>query len=125
MAKINLLQETVEILHSHDKTPEAVRWVGSKDGKYAVTWEEFSRFADCVYDRDYNKQYVARDLVVVGDNWWLERKEYEGAEWWIFLQFPQAKAANAFSTVFIDKDDRGWLTIEQIKRHQKIYEEVR
>jgi hypothetical protein len=24
------------------------------------------------------------DLIIVGDNWWLERKEYDGSEWFEF-----------------------------------------
>ena len=33
---------------------------------------------------------VAEDLVVVGDNWWIERHEYDGNEWWEYKE--KAKA---------------------------------
>ena len=28
------------------------------------------------------------DLLIVGDDWWLERHEYDGAEWWEFKTLP-------------------------------------
>lgn len=28
-------------------------------------------------------------LKIVGDNWWLERHEYDGAEWFEFKTLPQ------------------------------------
>ena len=33
---MHLLNETVEFMRAHGKTPDDVRWVGSADGKYAV-----------------------------------------------------------------------------------------
>jgi len=24
----------------------------------------------------------------VGDDWWLERHEYDGSEWWVFQKLP-------------------------------------
>lgn len=28
------------------------------------------------------------DLLVVGNNWWLERHNYDGSEWWEFKRLP-------------------------------------
>ena len=116
MSKINLLQETLEKLQENGKEPENVLWVGSKNGEYAVEWSEFAQLADRDYDRDFNSQLVAKDLVVVGENWWLERKDYEGAEWWVFMSFPQ-KAEEATELQFIFADhvgENGWLSLKQI-----------
>lgn len=30
---------------------------------------------------------AATDLIVCGKNWWLERHEYDGAEWWEFKEY--------------------------------------
>ena len=67
----NLLKETLEVLEKYGKSPKDVRWVGSRDGRYAITWEEFEKIADIEYDNSFGAQEVAMDLVVVGDDWWL------------------------------------------------------
>jgi len=46
---VNLLVETVEVLREHGKSEEDVRWVGSKDGEFAITWDEFVKIADEEY----------------------------------------------------------------------------
>ena len=32
---------------------------------------------------------VAKDLVLVGEDWWLDREEYDGSEWWRFNKKPE------------------------------------
>ena len=32
---------------------------------------------------------MAEDLVVVGDNWWIERRDYDGSEWWEYKEKPK------------------------------------
>lgn len=32
---------------------------------------------------------VLEDFVVVGDNWWIERHEYDGNEWWEYKEKPK------------------------------------
>lgn len=84
-----LIEETVKGLEELDKTPAMVEWVGSRDGQYAMAWEEFvKQFADLDYDDGFGRQEIANDLVVVGENWWLERHEYDGSEWWEFKELP-------------------------------------
>lgn len=85
----NLLAETLRSLNYGGKSPADVRWVGSKDGTYAITWEQFEFLAaDLDYDSGYGGSEIAGDLAVVGDDWWLERHEYDGSEWWEFKQLP-------------------------------------
>ncbi len=86
----NLLEETVQKLVAHLKTPDDVRWVGNEE--VSITWEQFSELADNNYDERFGRQDVARDLMVVGDNWWLERGEYDGSEWWEFKSIPITSA---------------------------------
>lgn len=97
----NLLTETSEILAQNGKSGDEVRWVGSKDGRYAISWQEFASIAaDVVYDSGYGGNEIASELVVVGDDWWLERGEYDGAEWWDFKCQPQRLLdAQQFNTV--------------------------
>ena len=47
------------------------------------------KLADVEYDDGFGGQTVAKDLLVVGDGWWLERNEYDGSEWWEFRRPPQ------------------------------------
>lgn len=82
----NLKDETIAILREHNKTPEDVRWVGCDS--YRIPIAEFWEQADKEYDDSYGSAEVATDLLVVGDDWWLERGEYDGSEWWDFKQMP-------------------------------------
>lgn len=87
----NLLQETIKVLAAHKLTPKDVVWVGSEDGTYATNWDGFAKIADREYNSGLGGQEVIRDLVVVGEDWWLERHEYDGSEWWEFKQLPKQK----------------------------------
>lgn len=82
----NLLTETIETLKNHDKTPTDVLWLGSKEAHF--NWEIFRQLADESYDDGYGCAEVAENLCVVGDNWWLERHEYDGREWWEYKELP-------------------------------------
>lgn len=84
---MNLLEETLKALDNANKSPEHVLWVGLKDVR--TDWNNFTQIAICVnYDDGYGAQEIADDLVIVGDNWWLERMEYDGSEWWEFKEKP-------------------------------------
>lgn len=82
----NLLQETIYYLKEHDLTENDVIWVGSQDLHFS--FKHFATIADIEYDSGYGAPQVATDLLVVGEDWWLERHEYDGSEWWEFKQIP-------------------------------------
>lgn len=84
----NLLKETIEKIQRNDKSIDQVKWIGSIDGNFAIKWDEFITIADIEYDSSYGSNKIAMDLVVVADNWWLERHEYDGSEWWEFKEMP-------------------------------------
>lgn len=86
---INLLTETEAILAQHGKTPADVKWVGSADGTKASTWADWAEVANRDYDNELWRINVATDLVVVGNNFWLERHNYDGIEWWEFKKLPK------------------------------------
>lgn len=83
----NLLEETVSYLKDCGKNPSDVRWVGSVSYGY-FDWEYFAKIADVEYYNGFGGQEVASDLKVVGDDWWLERHEYDGSEWWEYKSLP-------------------------------------
>ena len=82
----NLLEETIDILKRNGKTENDVIYCCGDSFKF--TWENFKNISNVNYDDGYGSPEVARDLKVVGDNFWLERNEYDGSEWWEFKQIP-------------------------------------
>ena len=85
----NLLEETKADLSDNHKTPKDVLWIGTADGSKAIIWEAFEEMANFDYDSGYGKAEIRLDLVVVGKDWWLERYEYDGAEWWVYKEQPK------------------------------------
>ena len=96
---MNLLNETLNILKENGKTTADVRWVGRASISAKCGWDDFSKQADFEYNDGYGWQEIPADLVVVGDNWWLERAEYDGSEWWEFKTIPKGPrwSSHAFS----------------------------
>jgi hypothetical protein len=110
----NLLEETIAILWGEGKTPSDVEWVGSENGQYAISWDEFKEISNVQYDAGFGGQEIISDLVVVGKDFWLSRGEYDGSEWWDYNTMPMlSNEAKPFSTV---KDPFGasWVTIEEV-----------
>lgn len=88
---MNLLDETEKILKENNKDWEDVEWIGNKEGDTIVSVDEFVKLADKEYDNDFGEPEVLQSLVVVGDNWWLERWDYDGSEGWTFKTKPVKK----------------------------------
>ena len=88
---VNLLEETEDKLRNCHKAPKDVLWIGTDDGTEAITWDEFAKMADFNYDDDYGKIDIRLNLVVVGKDWWMERHEYDGSEWWEYKEQPKLK----------------------------------
>lgn len=82
----NLKEETLADLRKHGKSAEDVRWVGTSGREFPldVFWKE----ADRTYDDGFGGAEVNECLMVVGDDWWLERHEYDGSEWWEYKEHP-------------------------------------
>lgn len=109
---MNLVKETIEDVEKNGYSESDIEWVGSKDGKYGMSWDSFKKaFGKIEYDCGYGGQEVAKDLVVVGNDWWLERQEYDGAEEWSFKKMPVAcKNQSSF-----DKILGCWNTLREIQ----------
>lgn len=99
MSRINLLEETINILKNHRKDESDILWVGrrymdyhSSNQEYITyknTWEYFRKKANFYYDNGYGYEKVPTDLIVVGKDFWLERHSYDGSEWWEFKEIPK------------------------------------
>ena len=83
---MNLLQETTKKLMAYDKTWDDVLWIGGSE--FTISIEDFKRLANKEYDNSYGSPKVAQDLKIVGKDWWLERAEYDGSEWWSYKAYP-------------------------------------
>jgi|SRR6267143_1107027 len=89
MSQTNLLQETLETLKAAGKTVSDVAWVRfGKDTEFQCSWADFAAAADFTYDNGYGGAEIDRSLKIVGADWWLERGEYDGSEWWEFKTLP-------------------------------------
>jgi hypothetical protein len=84
---MNLLKETIEVLKENKKGIEDVGWVGTRYSY--MMWAEFEKIADYEYDSGYGGQEINDKLLVVGKDFWLERHEYDGSEWWEYKEQPQ------------------------------------
>lgn len=93
---INLLKETIECLNENGKQTSDVLWVGrnyyiyktDESFCYKSTWDDFCLKANFEYDNGYGGAEIPMDLVIVGKDFWLERGEYDGSEWWEFKTMP-------------------------------------
>jgi len=85
---MNLLKETLEVLERNKVSPSDVCFV--TDGKSDCGWKEFADNADFEYDEGYGGNEINLSLKIVGKDWWLERGEYDGSEWWEFKRRPMA-----------------------------------
>lgn len=85
----NLWEETIEILKNHSLTWGDVDAVILDYDNVIISKENFEEVARKTnYDSGYGCAEIRSDLIIVGWNWWLERAEYEGVEWWEFKSKP-------------------------------------
>lgn len=105
---INLLEEIIDKIKNNGKQESAVKWVGVH-GK-SFSWEEFKKIADFEYDNSFGVENIDSSLIIVGIDWWIERHEYDGSEWWEFKILP-------------DKPPLGTPVPEDIKTRSQIEDE--
>lgn len=117
MVKMELLSETLQALDDYGKSNKDVKWVGSADGKYIISWNAFEKIAVRLeYNNGFGGQEIASDLVIVGKNWWLERSEYDGSEAWEFKAKPSKSLKSKNFDLVKSQSGRAWRTIEQIEQ---------
>lgn len=90
-----LLAETVAAIEENEHGVEDVVWVEWHDKRawpkiesFSCTWAEFATIAAERYDSGYGLAEIDEGLKVVGKDWWLERHEYDGSEWWEYKTMP-------------------------------------
>ena len=53
-----------------------------------MTVEDFIEHANFEYNDGYGIEEINTDLILVGKDFWLERHEYDGSEWWEYKSMP-------------------------------------
>lgn len=82
----NFYEEIVEILEENNKTINDIIWIGTR--KYKVNKEKFLEDSKHLkYDDGYGLAVINGNLIIAGDNWYLERWEYDGSEGFSFIPF--------------------------------------
>ena len=85
---MNLLNETRDILLSNNKTFDDVLFVGDGSTHTKMTVKEFLEHANVEYSGGYGLEEINTKLILVGKDFWLERHEYDGSEWWEYKSMP-------------------------------------
>lgn len=81
----NFYEETSETLKSIGKTLEDVAYV-SLNGKNYKPEKFFDVIKGIEYDSGYGAQEINASLeIVFNDSSHLERREYDGSEWWSYV----------------------------------------
>ena len=95
---MNLLEETVEFLKKmgHSERTSIYKVIFVTDGQKSCSWKKFKEQADLEYDESFGSNEINLNLKVVGKDWWLERHEYDGSEWWEFKTMPKRKEFSEF-----------------------------
>lgn len=85
---INFKEETLDILEEHGKTWDDVKFIQTSEWQVASKFD-FLVHMDFEYDNGFGGARIPLDLIIAGTDWWLERGEYDGSEWWEFKQMPK------------------------------------
>lgn len=86
---MNLIKETIEILRENGKCITDIKWIGGDDWSLLPDKTDIKTILNIEYDEGFGSNVIDDDFVVVGDDWWLERNEYDGSEWWEFKTLPE------------------------------------
>lgn len=95
----NFFRETKDKLNEHEKVPQDVLWIGNNEKSFS--WDQFSRTADFEYDHGFGNQRIKGDLVIVGEDWWLERVEYDDSGQWQFKTLPKCPDSHLEKSMYL------------------------
>jgi hypothetical protein len=113
----SILRETLEVLSEHGKSGEDIIWCGNEEFGY-FTWKEFVELIR-LNPYDDQDQDIPRDLLIVGSDFWLERHECEGGEWWQFNSQPKRPANHVKLCRLIGTV---WDTLQKVQAENKEFD---
>lgn len=112
----NFYDEIIDILEDNNKTINDIVWIGTR--KYKINKEKFLEDSkNLKYDNGYGISVINDDLIIAGNNWYLERWEYDGSEGFRFvslLEEPQEEKEYMRNFIIPEKylRDYRWLKKE-------------
>ena len=96
---INFKDETLNKLKKYNKSEKDIMFV--TDGENYCNFSEFlNLIQDYKYDDGWGIPYINLSLKIVGNDWWLERHEYDGAEGWVFKTLPPKPNVKSLSILW-------------------------
>ena len=109
---INLYEEIIGILEAHNKTIADIQYIicpkvydfnsvyermHYNDKLYSININNFMEIAKRTnYDNGYGGNEIPLSLKIVGKDWWLERDEYDGSEWFEYKTLPEKPEEELF-----------------------------
>ena len=119
---VNFKEETLEELKERGKTWKDVKFIQGNSFTVLNSKEDFLKLMDFEYDSGYGSPEIATDLIIVGEDWWLERHEYDGSEWWEYKELPKLntcfKPIKYLCSTQVDKI--GWKTLEELNKEPEV-----
>lgn len=109
MGLIDLYDETMGVLSKNKKTFDDVIAICGKE--FQITKDDFLKYSHTEYNNGFGACRVAKDLLIIGSDWWLERNENRGAEYWKFKRFPNYKNLpfKKINALTLDQADENWV----------------
>lgn len=90
---MNLREETLNCLERHGKSSQDVVAVCGLE--FSIPWDNFISLADTDYDNGFGGEEVACDLKIIGKDFVMVRRGYDGSEWWCYIgTIPPEKTEN-------------------------------
>lgn len=78
--------ETFKAITDSAHWPTDVTFVGQNDGELGMDWVQFTNESQFIYDSGYGTAEIPANLIIqFNDGSWLERREYDGSEWWEYV----------------------------------------
>ncbi len=83
----SLYEETFRVLEQNGKHIDDIEFIVC-EGQLIPLDKFFDAIIDLWYDNGYGGIEINETLMIVGKDWWLEREEYDGSEWWEYKELP-------------------------------------
>ena len=108
----SLFDETVTILESHDKTISDIEYIGSSETKINTN-KALELMKKTNYHSGYGSQKIAQNLMIKGNGFIMTRGEYDGSEWWDYMQ-TEPSLPQVDTDVKSFEANIGWESLEEI-----------
>lgn len=109
----NLFEETIEVLGSHNKTIADIEYIGSSETKINTNNAlELMKKTD--YYSGYGGQEIAQNLMIKGNGFIMTRGEYDGSEWWDYMQTDASLPQVETEIKYLKVQELGWSDLETI-----------